>query len=104
MTLGVDAVAMAIIKGDEPARGVEDVDDAALTGLGVAHGVGEHRGDAALTRPAEHPRGHSGREGATLRAMADDLDAQRLAEDLAPRRDERISEIGSARGERLGDR
>jgi hypothetical protein len=36
--------------------------------------------------------------------MADDLDAQGVAEDLAPRRDERIGKVGATRSESLGDR
>jgi len=35
--------------------------------------------------------------------MADDLDAQAIAEDLAPWRDKRVGTIRSARGERLGN-
>ena len=102
--LGIGAVTVALVEGDEAARGIEDVDDAPLPGMGVAHGMGEDGSDAAVAGPAEGARGDRGGERAAARTMAHDLDAQGLAEDLAPRRDELIGEIGSTDGERLDDR
>ena len=95
---------MALVEGDQAPGGVEYVDDAPLPRLGVAHGMGEHRGDAALARPTEHARSDGCGQGAAACAMADDLNAQGVAEDLAPRHDERIGKVGATRGEGLGDR
>ena len=95
---------MTLVEGDEAAGGVEDVDEARLPRVGVAHGVGEDGGDAAVTGPAERAGGDRGGQRAAACAMAHDLDAQTVAEDLAPWCDERVGEVGATHGERLDDR
>ena len=95
---------MAIVESDEATRGIEDVDDPALPRVDVAHRVGEDGSDATVAGPTEGARGDRGGERAAARAVAHDLDAQGFTEDLAPRRDESVGEVGAMHGKCLDDR
>ena len=103
-TLRIGTVTMTLIQGDEAPGGVEHIDDSALARVGVARGMGKDGRNATLASPAEGARGNRGGEWAAARAMTDDLDAQGVAEDLSPGRNERIREIRPTCSKGLKDR
>ena len=57
VALGVDPVDVAQVEGDQPAGRVEHVDGRGVAAVGVADGVGEHRGEPASAGEPEHPGG-----------------------------------------------
>ena len=96
VALGIEAIAVPGIEGDETPRCIEDVHDACLGGFGIAHGVGKQRSDASLARPVEDTAGHRRRQRPAGRAMRRDLDEELVAEDLTPRGCEGVGEVRSA--------
>nr|WP_258016942.1 hypothetical protein [Nocardioides marinisabuli] len=78
--LGVAAVDVATVEGDQAPGGVEHVDGGGVAAVGVAHGVGQHRPRTDLLGQREHPGGVPGRAGAVAgQAVRDHLDLQVLA-------------------------
>lgn len=89
------------IDGNQAAGRVEDVGDRALARVGVADGVREHGRDALLGGEADGTGGQPerARPGAGA-AVVDGLQAQGVAVDLAPGREQPGGPVGAARGER----
>lgn len=91
---------VARVDGDQPAGRVEDVGDRALAGVGVADGVGQHGRHTLLGGEADGTGGQPERAGpGTGAAVVDGLQAQGVAVDLPPRREQPGGPIGAARGE-----
>ena len=61
--LGVAAVDVAPVEGDQPAGGVEDVDGGGVAAVGVADRVAEHRAEPGLPGDPRHPGGVGGGAG-----------------------------------------
>ena len=57
VALGVDPVEVAGVQRHQPAGRVEHVDGRGVGAVGVAHRVGEHRGEPLLDGQPEHPGG-----------------------------------------------
>ena len=77
---GRDPVEVPDVEGDEPAGGVEDVDDGGLLRVGVPGGGGEDDAQAVVAGERVEPGGvaEAGR-AAFGSAVADDLDGERVA-------------------------
>ncbi|EON23357.1 DNA polymerase III subunit alpha [Nocardioides sp. CF8] len=89
--LGVAAIDMASVQGDESSRRVEHVDGRGVEAVGVAHRVGQHRAQPGLSGDPGHPGGVGGAVG---KAVRDQLDDQVVAgHDGLPRRQRRQREV-----------
>ena len=97
--LGVDAVDVAGVEGDQPARRVEHVGGGRIEAVGVADGVGQHRRHALVGGEAEHASSPGRVVGA---AVGDHLDEEVLAgrDRVAPPGEHLPGEVGTAHGER----
>jgi hypothetical protein len=101
---------VALVEGDQPAGGVEDVDGGGVAAVGVAHGVGEDRRQAGLAGEREGAGGVDGgaRSPVALPAgepVADQLEQEVLRGDhLAPGRQRGAGEVVATAGDRGPDR
>ncbi len=92
------------VDGDEPTGGVQDVGDRAHAGVGVPDGVAEHRADALLGGEADGTGGQAQRAGSgALAAVPHGFEAQRVAVDLPPGREQPRGPVGAPGGERAAD-
>lgn len=91
----------ARVDGDEPAGRVQDVDDRPEPGVRVPHGVGQHSRHTLFGGEAEGAGGEPQRAGPGARApVVHDLQAQGVAVQLTPRREEVSGSVRAAGGER----
>lgn len=95
------AVQAAPVDGPQQPRGVQDIGEPVLVGVGVADGVGEHGGGAGTVGQRQGPGGHPkrSRPGAGP-FMQDGLQPYPPAEDLPPRRQQLHRDVLPARRQR----
>ncbi len=102
VALGVDPVDVPDVERDQPAGGVEHVGGRGVGPVGVAHRVGEHRGEPLLdARGRASGRPAAGRRGPRWR---DHLEQQVGGVDhLPPAGQDGAGQVGAADGERPAD-
>ena len=111
--LGVAAVDVTPVEGDQPPGRVEDVDDRGVAAVGVAHGVGEHRADPLAVGEPGHPGGVGRGAGTPLAGspgaaaaepVGDQLDEEVLGRHhFAPRSQRGQGQVVAAPGDRRPD-
>ena len=104
VALGVGAVQVARVQGDQPADRIQDVCDRGLRGRQVAGCIGQHGRSTHPGGERQHPGGERAGQGGSLptgpTAMGHHLDAHLGAQRVAPAGQQVLGLVGTSAGQR----